>query len=417
MKCASILNIGTELLVGHTLNTHANYLSKELNDLGYNVYYHLTVGDNPKRILEALNFLSHNSELIICTGGLGPTEDDITRSAIAEYCNLALVEDEQTLREIDDFFKENGLNYTKNNDVQALFPEGSQILRNPLGTAPGFLVECGGLKILALPGPPRELQNMLDTIRPMLAGESKKLYSEFIQLIGIGESECADCIEDIFKGQGDPSIGIYAGGGFVKLRLSTMKSSQAEASAAIDPVKARLIEILGKYIFSFKNESPENTLFAMLSERGYKISFAESCTGGLMAQSINAIAGASDIFELALVTYSNSEKVKKLGVNPNTLEEYGAVSEHCVLEMNKGLKKLTAADVYVSVSGIAGPSGGSKEKPVGTVFVAYSICGVDFVKKYSFVGNRDRIRNKAKNTAFFEIIKQLRDGDKQRETL
>ncbi len=264
MKRAAILNIGSELLVGHTLNTHANYLSKELNDLGYSVYYHLTVGDNRDRILSALEFLGEASDLILCTGGLGPTVDDITREVVADFCGVELLEDSESMNDILSFFETNNYQMTPNNKLQAFFPKGSKILKNKVGTAPGFIVNKGKTSILALPGPPRELYSMMKIVVPMLRGEANKLYSEFIHMYGIGESNCADKIDDLFKEQNDPSMGIYAGDGIIKIRLSTMKSSEKEARETIRPLREELVKRLSTYVFSENGEMLGERLLSLL---------------------------------------------------------------------------------------------------------------------------------------------------------
>lgn len=410
MKKAGIINIGTELLVGHTLNTHANYLSKELNDLGYSVFYHLTVGDNSERILSALKFMSKFSDLIICTGGLGPTDDDITRKVISEFCDLELEIDKRSMEEIRVFFDNYKIKMTENNKNQAYFPKGSVILKNNVGTAPGFIVEKNNIKILALPGPPNELYGMMEEVIPLLREGKEKLYSTFINLYGIGESNCAEIIDDLFKNQSDPSIGIYAAEGMIRLRLSTMKNSEEKAEEIISPIKNEIISRLSEYVFSVEGEDFSEKLFKVLKNKNLKISFAESVTGGLLGKSITDVEGASTVFNGSFITYSNLEKIKMLEVKKEILDKFGDVSEETVQEMNKGLIAKTGADICVSVTGIAGPAGGTEKNPVGTIYISLNIMGEDFIFKKKFRGNRARIRDQVKNFVFFKIIKYFENN-------
>lgn len=406
-KRVGILNIGSELLVGHTLNTHANVLSRELNDLGYSVYNHLSVGDNPDRIKDALEFLSHSSDLIICTGGLGPTLDDISRDVVADFLGLELVEDENVMAEMKRIFRQKGFEFTENNSSQAFFPEGARILPNPLGTAAGFLVSKDELTIICLPGPPRELEAVLVPLKRLLEDGDLHLFNKFIHLFGIGESKCADLIDDIFAGQSDPSIGIYASPGLVKLRLSTMKHTEREAEEVFEPVVKQLRERLERNIFSYEGEDLNEKLYKVLKQKKLKIAFAESCTGGLASKFLTDVPGSSEVFDLGIVTYSNQQKMERLGVPKEILEEHGAVSAKCVLAMNDGLYELSKADVCVSISGVAGPEGGTEKNPVGMVYLAIMYGDKNIAKSYKLIGDRDIVRENTCRRAFFEVLERL----------
>lgn len=410
-KKVGILNIGSELLVGHTLNTHASYLSNELNHWGYSVYDHVSVGDNVERIKEALSFLAKSNTLIICTGGLGPTLDDITRDVVADFMGLPLIKNEEILSEMKRIFQKKGIEFTENNSSQAYFPEGASILPNPLGTAAGFMVGDETLSIICLPGPPRELEAMMKPLKELLDDGALHLYNKFLHIYGIGESKCADKIDDIFASQTDPSIGIYASPGLVKLRLSTMKESEEAAEAAFRPLVKQLEERISEYIFSTEGEDLNEKLYKVLKEKNLKISFAESCTGGLCSKFLTEVSGASQVFDFGLVTYSNMQKMERLGVSKELLNKYGAVSEECVIAMNEGLNKLSGADICVSISGVSGPGGGTEKTPVGTVKIAISYRGKNLAKSYRFPGDRTMIREHSCRRAFFEVLKLLKVED------
>ncbi len=407
-KKVGILNIGSELLVGHTLNTHASFLSNELNNLGYSVYNHVSVGDNPDRILDALAYLSKTNDLIITTGGLGPTLDDISRDLVAQFLGLKLIEDKEIMAQMKESFKKKGVRFTENNSSQAYFPENSYVLPNPLGTAAGFICGSEELSIICLPGPPHELKAVMEPLIKVLEGGKLHLYNKFIHVFGIGESMCAEKIEDIFDEQTDPSIGIYASPGLIKLRLSTMKESQEEADRVFEPVSEKIKERLEEYIFSYEGLDLNEKLYQVLKEKKLKIAFAESCTGGLASKFLTDMDGSSDVFDLGVVTYSNEQKMDRLGVASSLLEEYGAVSEECVLAMNEGLYKLSKADVCVSISGVAGKGGGTEKNPVGTLKIAVLYQGKNVAKSYRFIGNREMVRNKSTRRAFFDVLNTIR---------
>lgn len=405
MKRASILNIGTELLVGHTLNTHANYLSKELNNLGYSVYQHISVGDNMDRIKTALKYLSEISDFIVVTGGLGPTEDDITRNAIAEFLNVNLVEDEKTREDIDKFFSDMGRKPSRNNYLQTYFPEGSTIIRNQRGTAPGFIVEKNGITYAALPGPPNELYGMMPAFLREIQASDSRLYNRFICICGIGESDCAEKIEDIFKNQSDPSIGIYVADGMIKLRLSTMKSSREAADEVFDETTEAILKRVGEYVFSIEGLSLEEALVKSLREKGLKIAVAESITGGLIAKSITDIPKSSEVFGYGIICYSDEAKSELLGVSEADIREHGAVSEKIAKEMSEGLFRLSGADIIISTTGYAGPD--AEEGRLGEVYISFRTRKTNYVKKFQFRGERAYIRRFAAARSMFEVIKLL----------
>lgn len=406
---ASILNIGTELLVGHVLNTNANYLSKLLNSLGYNIYYHLACGDNFERTFAALDFLIERNDLIVITGGLGPTEDDITRDILAKYKGVGLVRDYGMVDNIKAFLEKNNFLVTENNMKQADCPEGGIMLKNSRGTAPGIVVEIKGCKIIALPGPPSEMKMMAEhEMMSHVQSTGYTLFSKFIRFAGIVESAVDQEINDMFKHQSDPTIGIYASYEGIMLRLSTLKHSQEEADKVFEPVVKQLHERLGEFIYSDDNEELEDVVVKTLKEKGLSVSFAESITGGKLAAAITSVSGASEVLKQSFVTYSNEAKIEILGVEPEVIENYGVVSAECALAMVKGLKERSGADICAAVTGFAGPSTLEGGK-VGEVYIGYAFGDEIFCEAKRYIGDRTRIRNQVTKGILLKIVKLLRN--------
>lgn len=408
-KKASILNIGTELLVGHVLNTHANYLSKRLNDLGFGVYYHLTCGDNPERIEKALDMLVASSDLIIVTGGLGPTQDDITREIIAKKMGVPLMLDPDVRDHIATFFKGIGRQMTPNNERQAYFPQDAICLKNPYGTAPGFVVRYKTTQIACLPGPPREMKGVFEeSLMPMLLENGSRLFSRFITLYGIGESTVDHTIKDLFATQSDPSIGIYAHEGYLSLRLSTMKTQAEDADAVMMPLIKQINQLLGPYVVSTEGLQVHHVLYDLLLKHGLTISFAESCTGGMLSAQLTEVPGSSAVFNGSVITYADSEKTKRLKVPKALLEAYGAVSKEVCQAMLSGLKETYGSQVGIAVTGIAGPGGARPDKPVGLVYIGVYVNDQVTITEHHFPGNRDRIRLRTMHQAYLSVITALK---------
>ncbi len=406
---AAILNIGTELLVGHVLNTHAQYLTKWLNHLGYSVHYHMSCGDNPKRIQEALNFLSQNAKLILITGGLGPTQDDITRREVANFLGLDLERRKDAMAAIDNQFLQWGRVPTENNYLQADFPVGATELENPKGTAPGFAIVAKGLTIACLPGPPVEVRAVAEgALSNFLAGQGHTLYSRYLTLHGIGESTLDEQIADLFEAQTDPTIGIYAAEGMITLRLSTVKTSQVEADLVFEPVIKAIKSRVDRHLVSDKGLDIPQALIEALTSSGLTLAVAESCTGGLISKYLTDVAGASQCFLGGAVTYSNASKVDLLDVAIETLNQHGAVSEAVVLEMAQGAMSKYNANCGIAVSGIAGPGGGLEDKPVGTVCIAVIVNSEKLQYKHVFTqrfpGDRSRVRLHSALTAMRTLL-------------
>ena len=385
---AELISVGTELLLGEILNTNAQYLATELAKLGISVYYQTTVGDNPTRLTDAVRIALNRSDLVVLTGGLGPTADDLTKETVAEYFGRSEMR-------IKDYFKRIQANTVPSNFKQADMPEGCIILENNNGTAPGGIIEKDGKIAVFLPGPPFEMKSMYEeSVYPYLRKRcTEQLYSREIQTFGIGESRLEDMLMPIMKNQIDPTIAPYAKESGVMLRLTTMAKSQAEADARFNPVEKEIERIAGDIIFGYGEELLQDSVYKLLKEKNIKIATAESCTGGMLGEFLTSVPGISDFYEMGVVTYSNGVKEKLLGVSHNTLLKYGAVSKETAMEMATGILRESGADIGVGITGIAGPGGGTDEKPVGLVYVGLADSkGAVIFKELHLAGSRDRIR-------------------------
>lgn len=394
---AEILAVGTELLMGQISNTNAQYLSRRLAELGINVYFHTVVGDNPVRLEETLKRALDRSDIVITTGGLGPTKDDLTKETISKTMNRNLILHEDILEEIRDFFIKKHRTMVDINIKQAYLPEGSIIIPNSNGTAPGCIIEQGEKTVIMLPGPPKEMQPMFEnTVFNYLKQKTGVvLVSKMIKIVGIGESELATRLMDLIESQDNPTIAPYVSQGEVTLRITARCIEQKQAIAMIKPIVEEIKLRLGALVYDEDGQSLEEVVFNLLKEKGLVLSTAESCTGGLLAGKITNIPGASEVFERGYVTYANRAKAEDLGVSSETLNKYGAVSRETALEMIEGLKRKTKASVGVAITGIAGPGGGTAEKPVGLVYIAAFVEDKVLCKAFELMGNRERIRNDA----------------------
>lgn len=392
MKCA-IISIGTELLMGQVLNTNTKYLSEELNKLGVGVYYHHTVGDNPIRLEKLINSAFENVDMIITTGGLGPTQDDLTKEVISKIFNKKLQLHEKSYNQIKSYFKSKNIKMTDNNKKQAVMPQDSIVLTNNYGTAPGFIIEDDNKKIISLPGPPREMKKMFEEeVIKHLKEKSNNIVSKTIRLIGIGESALEDAIIDLIDNQTNPTIATYAKPGQVSIRITASDKNRDKANEMVDKMVQVIDTRLSRYIYSFKDEELIDIVGNELIKRNKTISLAESCTGGMIAANLTDISGISKVFDRGLVTYSNKAKEEELGVKYHILEEFGAVSRQTAEEMVLGLKNKTNSDICLSVTGIAGPGGGCDKKPVGLVYISIIYDDVIVTRRFNFAGDRKKIR-------------------------
>lgn len=382
MKTA-ILSVGTEILFGQIVNTNTVYLSQQMNMLGFDVMYHYTVGDNPKRVEEMIDLAFQDCDLILTTGGLGPTQDDLTKEVACKALDDTLVMMDDVLEEITKYFKTLGREMTENNKKQAIMPSRATVFHNDAGTAPGFALEKDGKYIICMPGPPREMKRMFQkSVVPFLQSMiDGALYYRQIRFFGIGESMLETQLLDLIDNQTDPTLATYAKEGECSLRIASKRATEEEAEHAVDEMLEKVKERVGHYIYSCDDEELVQVVADRLMEQGLTLSSAESCTGGMFASTMTDIPGISQCFDRGLVTYSNQAKMEELGVSAGTLEKFGAVSEETALEMVEGLKRVSGSDVCISVTGIAGPGGGSEEKPVGLVYIGFSYGDKKICKK------------------------------------
>ena len=383
MKTA-LLTVGTEILFGQVVNTNAAYLSENLQNLGYDVMYHYTVGDNPGRLKELLDFAYHDCDLIITTGGLGPTQDDLTKEIISDYFGEKLVEYPDQLEILKNHFKNSKYKWTENNRKQAWFPENNcRILPNPHGTAPGFMISKNGKHIAALPGPPREMKEMFENqLKPVLEEHRDSvIYYRIIRTINLGESRMETILLPLIDGQTDPTIATYAKEGECSLRVTSKRPTYEEAKTACEEMIGKVNELIGDFIYSYDDEDLLDVVGKTLIEKNITISCAESCTGGGFAKALTDVPGISAVFERGLVTYNWKAKQEELGVSLETLEKYTAESEEVAYEMVTGLKEKTGSDLCIAITGVAGPEDIDPERPAGLAYIGITYNGETRVSK------------------------------------
>ncbi|WP_066507476.1 competence/damage-inducible protein A [Abyssisolibacter fermentans] len=405
---SEIINVGTEIILGNIVNTHSRYLSEELAKIGIDVYYHVSVGDNKRRLEEIIKTALDRSDLIILTGGLGPTEDDITKDCVASVLNKELIFSEKIMKDIDDFYYARNIKFVKSVERQAYIIEGCEALKNEVGTAPGIYVKENDKIVILLPGPPRELENVFENcVIPKLKKKTNEIIeSKTLSVFGIGESNVEDAIIDLINKQTNPTIATYAKDGHVEVRV-TAKSNKLEVAGSLIENTVKHVEAkIGEYIFSKELESLEEVVFKILMDKGLKIGFCESCTGGLISSRFTRIPGSSAVFDRGIVTYSNQAKMDEVSVSPEDLDKYGAVSKQVAIGMARGLYNKCDIDIAVSVTGIAGPTGGSKEKPVGLVYFGVVFKDKEYTVKRVFLGDRHKVQNKTANTVF-DLVRKL----------
>ncbi len=369
MKTA-ILSVGTEILFGQIVNTNTVYLSQQLNLLGYDVMYHYTVGDNTTRLKEMIDYIFHDCDLILTTGGLGPTQDDLTKETVCEALHDKLVENEDAMNKLKSHFT--GSVMTENNKKQAYFPSRAVIFKNKTGTAPGFALSENGKMVICMPGPPGEMTAMFENeVRPFLEKmQDSVIFYKTVRTIGSEESRIETELLDLIDQQTDPTIATYAKETGCTVRVASKRKTREEAEKAVDEMLVRINERIGEYVYSTEDEDIEQVIAKKLLAKNLTISSAESCTAGLFSATLANVPGISAALNRGIATYSNEAKMQELGVKEETLEKYGAVSAETALEMAAGLAEKTGSDLCLSVTGIAGPDGGTPEKPVGLIYVA-----------------------------------------------
>ncbi|MCI8505090.1 MAG: competence/damage-inducible protein A [Lachnospiraceae bacterium] len=393
-----ILAVGTELLLGNIANTNAQYLSRRCAALGFSVYHHTVVGDNEKRMTEAIRQAFGRSDIVILTGGLGPTEDDMTKEVCAKVMGFPMEEDVHTRKRISGYFRAaRKKNVTDNNWKQALVPVGAKVLDNDNGTAPGLILEKNKKTVILLPGPPNELIPIFsEKAEPYLrALQPDTIYSKMVKVCGIGESQAETMILDLIDSQTNPTIATYAKTGEVHLRVTARAADEKEGKRLVKPVVRELKKRFGTQIYSTKEEEElEDAVVKLLKKYGLTVATAESMTGGLVAGRLVNVAGASECLKEGFVTYSNKAKRHALGVKKETLKTFGAVSEETARQMAEGGALAAGADSCVAVTGFAGPKD-SKEEPKGLTYISCYLGGRVSVRKYHFTGNRRKIREQA----------------------
>lgn len=394
-----LISVGTEILLGNIVNTNASYLAEMCASLGLDLFYQTVVGDNEERMTKTLEQALSRSDIVIMTGGLGPTKDDLTKEIAAKVFGMELAEDAHTRQRIVDFLA--GSQYkviTENNWKQAMVPVGAKVIDNHNGTAPGLILEKDEKAIILMPGPPNEMKPMFERdIAPYLNSlESEIIFSEMVKISGRGESRVETEIMDLMESQTNPTIAPYAKTGEVHLRVTAKAKDEEHAKTLIAPVVEELKRRFGNFVYAVdENVTLAAALVDLLKEKNLTITTAESCTGGLLSGELVSVSGASDVFKEGFITYANEAKEKYLGVKHETLEQCGAVSEETAREMAEGAAKNTGADTAIAITGIAGPGGGTEEKPVGLVYIGVHVKGKTKVEKYLLKGNRQKVRDYA----------------------
>lgn len=417
MKCELIF-VGTELLLGQIVNTNAVYLGENLANLGVDLYYSSVVGDNLDRIKDAIKHALSRSDLIIITGGLGPTFDDITREGIAEALGRELVFDPNVMAQIEEHFKRTKFHMLPMHRRQAyVISSGCQVIPNLIGSAPGLIVEADGKWIIAMPGVPREMKKMCeDRVFPWIAEKvgNVVIKSKVIKVAGMGESTVANEINDIVESLSNPTIAFLCSPGEVTVRITAKASNTDEAYQMINDVAQKVKDKLGDNVFGEDNQIIEQVVGKMLVDNHKTVALAESCTGGLVSDRITDISGSSDYFLGGVIAYSNQLKIDLLAVSKDDIDRYGAVSATVAEQMASGVRKLAKSDYGIGITGIAGPTGATSEKPVGLVYIGLSSKDKVYSKEFRFVGDRTGIKRWASQSALDmlrrELLKESRNG-------
>lgn len=404
---AEIIAVGTEILLGDIVNTNAQTISLGLDELGIDVFYQTVVGDNPGRLKEVLEIARGRSDLIITTGGLGPTLDDLTRETIAEAFGKKLTLHKPSLRRITAFFDQIGKEMTQNNVKQAMLPTDCKVLDNDWGTAPGCAFEADGVHVLMLPGPPKECTPMFRTAGmaylAKLAGGV--IVSHHIRIFGMGESAMEDRLHELMESSTNPTLAPYAKDGECLVRVTAKAENTEEAERLLEPAVKQVCDTLGDVVYGIDVESMEHAMAKLLTEKGLTLSVAESCTGGLLSKRITDVSGASQFYKGGACTYCNEIKRKVLGVKKETLDEFTAVSSQTVREMAQGIAMAYETDLGIGITGYAGPDGGEDGTPAGTIYIGIYYQGKTQVRRILSPRGRERARWDAANNAFDMILR------------
>ncbi len=408
-----ILCIGTEILLGNIVNTNSQTISRGLADIGMDLYHHTVVGDNPQRLKEALETAFSRNNIVITTGGLGPTYDDLTKETIANYFGLELEMYEPAREWIISFIERSHRTLTENSLKQAMMPQGCIVMENHNGTAPGAIIEGDGRIAIMLPGPPKEMAPMFrDQVIPYLEKRSGRvLRSHCIHFFGIGESALEYQLHEQMEQMTNPTLAPYAKEGEVMLRVTASATDEQQAEELMQPVIKQLYQQYKDYIYGMDVGDLQTAVVRMAAQKGLTLATAESCTGGYVAKRITDVAGSSVMFHCGIVSYANEVKERVLGVRHETLEQYGAVSEQTAQEMARGVRRVSGAEIGISVTGIAGPDGGTPEKPVGLVYIGVNSDWHSEVLKLNLARNfqneRENVRYLASSNALSLALKTI----------
>lgn len=392
---AHIISVGTELLLGEVVNTNATFIANELKNIGISVYHINTLGDNEQRLLDELKRAYEKSDIVITTGGLGPTKDDLTKDVVAKSLDLEMELLDAEVDKLKEYFKNRKNELNEGNMTQAYFPIGCKIIDNHNGTASGCIIEKNNKIVVVLPGPPREMKPMLlDTVIPYLQELSQRYFAyKTINVIGIGESKMEEMVMSLINEQTNPTIAPYFKESGLTMRVMASSDSKEKSEQMLITMIEKVRTLLGDKVYAIGDGiSIEDSVCRYLIENNKTISVAESCTGGMLSSRIINISGISKCYKQGYITYSNEAKMKLLGVREETLQNYGAVSKETAIEMAIGCAKNASSDIAISTTGIAGPDGGTDEKPVGLVYIGLYVDGKTYVKKYNIVGNRQKVR-------------------------
>lgn len=394
-----LVSVGTELLLGNIVNTNARYLSEKCAMLGLSVYYQTTVGDNEERLAEVIKTALNRSDIVILNGGLGPTEDDLTKETCAKVMGLPLVTDQHTKERLKEYYKgRKKEDLPESNWKQAVIPEGAVVFDNGNGTAPGLVVEQNGKMVILVPGPPNELYLMMEKqICPYLQKKNEEvILSQMVKICGFGESKVEEMILDLIDKQTNPTLATYAKQGEVHLRVTARAATEEEAKKLLKPMVKEIKKRFGEAVYTTdEKETLTDVVVKLLKKHELTVTTAESCTGGLLAGTLVGVPGVSEVFREGFVTYSNKAKRKLLDVSKSTLKKYGAVSAQTAKEMAKGGVFATDADICVAITGLAGPDGATPEKPIGLVYIACYMNDKVHVEEFRFKGDRQKIRERS----------------------
>lgn len=405
---AEIFSVGTEILLGEILDTNAKYIASQLANIGIDVFYKTSIGDNAKRLLDAIDIAYKRADIIISTGGLGPTDDDLTKETFAKYFNKKLVRHKESLENLKSYYVNEDMPLS--NLKQADIPEGAIVLLNENGTASGCIIEENNKIAVILPGPPKECIPMFDKqVKPVLEKYTNKvLVSKNLNLCGIGESNASEIIRDLMLSSKNPTIAPYANNNEMRFRVTASGKNKNEAKEILKPTVDKLYDIFKDYIYGEDDDTLQDVIVGKLIKNNMTISTAESCTGGLLASTIINVPSASSVFLNGVICYSNESKIYELDVFKEDLEKYGAVSEQVAIQMAEGIRKKSNTTIGISTTGIAGPTGGTEEKPVGLVYIAISMEGKETIcRKLMLKGNRQKIREKTVNICFTNLLRLM----------